>query len=315
MSMMPVCELWIPDPSNAFLQCKAACYVGYEGFGRQSHGVAFARGEGLPGRVWATRRPELLATLDAPSDFVRARAAADADLSAGFGLPIIRNDEVIAVMTFLFAQGPEPSGVMEVWGPSSDSRELTWRSGFYGQLDEIREVSITTTFAPGQGLPGRVWQTRIPEIVESLWQSSSDEGEFVREEAAMVAGLTMGFAIPVIHGGDVQSVAALLSTSDMPFAKVMEIWVPNEEGTALQKKQGYYGRYAEFTHDGQSTFAKGVGIPGQVWESGDPQLISPLNENSGFARFQAAQSVDLSVAIGIPILDGDRVTAVILLLN
>ncbi|MCA9705103.1 MAG: GAF domain-containing protein [Myxococcales bacterium] len=308
-----MCELWVPDPSKAFLQCKAACYVGYEGFGRQSHGVAFARGEGLPGRVWATRRPELLATLDAPSDFVRARAAADADLSAGLGLPIIRNDQVIAVMTFLYSQGPEPSGVMEVWGPSSDGRELTWRSGFYGQLDEIREVSVTTTFAPGQGLPGRVWQSRLPELVESLWEHS--DGEFVREEVAMVAGLTMGFAIPVIHGGEVQSVAALLSTVDMPFAKVLEIWLPNEDGTALHKKSGYYGRYAKFTDDAQTTFGLGEGVPGQVWQTGEPQLISPLTEGSGFARYQAAQSVDLSVAIGIPVIDGNRVTAVILILN
>ncbi|MEM9461023.1 MAG: hypothetical protein AAGF11_43060 [Myxococcota bacterium] len=313
MSMMPVCELWVPDPSNAFLQCTSACYVGYEDFGRQSHGVAFARGEGLPGRVWATRRPDLLATLDAPSDFVRARAAADADLSVGLGLPVVCNDEVIAVMTFLFAQGPEPSGVFEIWGPSSDNRELTWRSGFYGQLEEIREVSLATTFAPGQGLPGRVWQTRLPEIVDSLWQNST--GEFVREEAAMVAGLTMGFALPVIHGGEVQSVAAVLSTVDMPFAKVMEVWLPNEDKTELHKKSGYYGRYAKFTDDAQATFKLGEGVPGQVWESKTPQLIHPLDEHSGFARYQAAQSVDLTVAIGMPIIEGDEVTAVILLLN
>ena len=316
MSLMPVCELWVPDPERTFLRCEAASYVGYEAFRHASEGVVFARGEGLPGRIWSTRRPEVLATLDAPSDFVRARAATEADLSVGFGLPFVRNDEVVAVLAFLFAQGPEPTGVMEVWSPSTDDSKLVWHSGFYGELDEIREVSISTTFAPGEGLPGRVWQHRRPEIVESLWGSSSSDGEFLREEVAMVAGLTMGFAIPVIDHGRVQAIVALLSTIDMPFAKIMEVWVPDERDRVLRKRSGYYGRLGTFGDQSEDvSFAPGEGLPGQVWQSGVPQLIAPLDADSGFARYQAAQSADLSVAMGIPVIDGDRVTSVILLLN
>jgi len=111
-------------------------------------------------------------------------------------------------------------------------------------------------------------------------------------------------------------VVALLSTSDMTFAKVIEIWRPNAEGTALHKDSGYYGRLRDFGDKSAAvTFAPGEGLPGQVWQTGEPQLIAPLDASSGFARYQAAQSVDLTVAIGIPIIDGDRVTAVILMLN
>lgn len=314
MSMMPVCELWVPDPEGTVLHRTAGSYVGYEIFERASDNVVFARGEGLPGRVWSTQQPEVLSTLDAPRNFVRARAAIDADLSAGFGLPIVHGDQVAAVLAFLVAQGPEPTGVMEVWCPDAKGELLVWHSGFYGQLDEILEVSMATRFAPGQGLPGRVWEHRRPEIVESLWPSESDE--FLREEVAMVAGLTTGFAIPVIVGGEVRSVVVLLSTSDMTFAKVIEIWRPNADGTALEKDSGYYGRLSDFGSRSEAvTFGRGEGLPGQVWESGMPQLIAPLDANSGFARYQAAQSVDLTVAMGIPIIDGDEVTSVILMLN
>ena len=312
MSLMPVCELWIPDPQGTALQRAGASYIGYESFAEKSENVAFGMGEGLPGRVWASRRPEILSALDAPSSFVRAQAAVEAELSAGLGLPIIRDDKVVAVLTFLFAQGPEPTGVMEVWGPADDGQTLAWRSGFYGQLDDIKEASMATSFKSGEGLPGRVWASRLPDIIPSLWPSS----DFVREEVAAVAGLTTGFAFPIIRGGGVDSVAMLLSSSDMPFAKVMEIWVPDEDGASLRRQKGFYGRHSDFLDPNTDIkFALGEGLPGQVWQSGLPEIIAPLDEESGFARYQAAQSVDLTVAIGIPVVDGSRITAVILLLD
>lgn len=312
MSLKPVCELWIPNPQGTALLRSAASYVGYEDFAQQSEDVSFARGEGLPGRVWASRLPEVLAALDAPSSFVRAQAAVEADLSAGLGLPIIRDGDVVAVLTFLYAQGPEPTGVMEVWTPDESANALVWRDGFYGQLEDIKRSSMATRFAPGQGLPGRVWQTRLPDLMTALWEAT----DFVREEVAAVAGLTSGLAIPIVDDGAVKAVATLLSTSDLPFARIIEIWLPSDDGTRLRKSAGYYGRLHSFVDTRPAVeFERGQGLPGQVWETGMPQLIAPLDKESGFARYQAAQSVDLTVAVGIPIMDGQRTTAVILLLD
>lgn len=312
MSLMPVCELWIPNPQGTALQRAAASYIGYESFAEKSQNVEFGKNEGLPGRVWASHQPVVLSALDAPSSFLRAQAAIEAELSAGLGLPIIRGGEVIAVVTFLFAQGPEPTGIMEVWSPDEAGAALIWQSGFYGQLEDIKQESMATSFMPKQGLPGRVWQSRLPDIIPSLWPAS----EFVREEIAAVAGLTTGFAMPIVENGTITSVATLLSSSDMPFAKVMEIWLPDDDGKVLRCFKGYYGRHTDFLDpESDITFVPGQGLPGQVWQSGMPQLIAPLDEESGFARYQAAQSVDLTVAVGIPVIDGDRTTAVILLLD
>jgi hypothetical protein len=313
MSLMPVCELWIPDAPGVFLRCAAGSYVGHEEFGDKSGDVAFAKGEGLPGRVWTSRQPEILTTLGAPSDFVRAKAAAATGLSAGVGLPILRGEHVAAVLTFLSAQSDKPTGMMEVWSPNADSSALTWRSGFYGALQDAQSESVATRFKLGEGLPGRAWKTRLPELVTTLSLVSDN---FVRHKVAKAAGLTTGIAIPIMLGVQVQSIVTLLSTSEMPFGQVMEIWIPSDDDKVLERKEGYYGKFGKFHDDGTTqTFARGEGLPGQVWESAMPQLIAPLDEKSGFARYQSARSAELSVAIGIPIIDGGRVTAVILLLS
>ena len=312
MSLMPVCELWIPNQDGTALQLVNASYTGYESFKEISRDITFASGEGLPGRVWSTGLPEVMTALDTPASFVRARAAEEAGLSAGLGLPIVQNGAVTAVLTFLYSQGPEPSGIMEVWEPNQERTSLVWRSGFYGRLDDVKEASKSTEFAFDQGLPGQVWKSKLPMLIPSLWPTS----DFARDEVAAVVGLTTGLAIPVVDGDSVRAVATLLSTSDMPFAKVMEIWLPNEDNTALRRESGYYGRYSAFL-DPQTlpTFAHGEGLPGQVWASGVPQLIAPLDEQSGFARYQAAQSVDLTMAVGIPIIADGEVTAVVLMLD
>lgn len=312
MSLTPVCELWTPN-DRGFLNCSGGSYVGHEDFGEQTEDVVFAKGEGLPGRVWASKQPEILSTLGAPSDFVRAKAAAATGLSAGIGLPIIKNESVVAVLTFLSAQGAKPTGIMEVWSPTRGSNDLSWRAGFYGALDNIRQLSVETRFLPGEGLPGRAWKNRLPELVTKLSLTSDD---FVRDEVAKVAGLSTGIALPIMLGVQVQSIVTLLSTSEMPFGQVMEVWIPNEDGSALERRDGYYGQFGKFYDDAADrSFAPGEGLPGRVWQDGMPHLIAPLDEKSGFARYQAAQTAELSVAVGIPIIDGEKVTAVVLVLS
>jgi len=71
-------------------------------FCHYSPAFTFALGCGLPGRVWASRRPEWIPDVSrAPhSSFVRSSMAKACGLKAGFAVPISAHDQVLAVLTF-----------------------------------------------------------------------------------------------------------------------------------------------------------------------------------------------------------------------
>lgn len=71
-------------------------------------------------------------------------------------------------------------------------------------LDQFRKVSETLTFAPGVGLPGRVWLTKQPEWEPHV--GAQPETIFVRAEVAAECGFGAGLAIPITAGDRVLAV-------------------------------------------------------------------------------------------------------------
>jgi PAS domain S-box-containing protein len=58
-------------------------------------------------------------------------------------------------------------------------------------------------------------------------------------------------------------------------------------------------------------FLPGVGLPGRVWASGQPAWIRDVTLDANFPRAHAAREVGLKGALGIPIVAGGQVVAVI----
>ena len=69
-------------------------------FLEESGSVRFAKGEGLPGRVWAEGEPRRIADVGEASWYARAEAAREAGLKEAIALPMIVRDEVVGVMVF-----------------------------------------------------------------------------------------------------------------------------------------------------------------------------------------------------------------------
>ncbi|OGK89213.1 MAG: hypothetical protein A2X52_09215 [Candidatus Rokubacteria bacterium GWC2_70_16] len=76
-----------------------------EQFRAASDGLTFPRGQDLPGRVWASGRPEWIPDVSLAPGFVRARAAAEAGFKAGMGIPIVSGGETVGV-SVLFTSEP-----------------------------------------------------------------------------------------------------------------------------------------------------------------------------------------------------------------
>jgi diguanylate cyclase (GGDEF)-like protein/PAS domain S-box-containing protein len=83
-----------------------------------------------------------------------------------------------------------------------------WGNGRPSPLEQFRKVSETLTFAPGAGLPGRVWLTKQPEKIKIGEPHLSEQSEtvFLRALLAAECGFRAGLAIPIIAGNRVLAV-------------------------------------------------------------------------------------------------------------
>ena len=98
-------EVWIPTADNQHIKCSSVeynCLTQLEPFRRISEGFVFAPGVGIPGRVWATKQSEWNQDISQEplSWILRANTAKECGIKAGFGIPILADDRVLAVLVF-----------------------------------------------------------------------------------------------------------------------------------------------------------------------------------------------------------------------
>lgn len=74
--------------------------------------------------------------------------------------------------------------------------------------DELLELTYNTTFAPGVGLPGRMWETREPFWIVDI---AAESDEFPRKAAALRCGLRTAVAGPIVVGAEFLGVLEFLS--------------------------------------------------------------------------------------------------------
>ena len=99
-----------------------------------------------------------------------------------------------------------------VWRPSDEMSLLrptaVWHAPGSDELLDFAEQTREERFAPGQGIPGRVWAFRRPSWVSDL----SRDARTVRSTSAMRAGLMTAIAFPLAVGDDCDGVIEFLTT-------------------------------------------------------------------------------------------------------
>jgi len=113
-------EAWIPSLEGTILELCPAWYKNTHGdkaymfcleqFRLCSEGLIFPKAIGLPGRVWSSQQPEWIADASAQSEtfFLRNQIAQAFGIKAGFGVPIIADYQVLAVLVFFLSEAREP---------------------------------------------------------------------------------------------------------------------------------------------------------------------------------------------------------------
>jgi diguanylate cyclase (GGDEF)-like protein/PAS domain S-box-containing protein len=95
-------QAWMPGEPGC-LECVPAWHgeaKDLKRFRQKSLDMTFAPGAGLPGRVWASKKPVWVRDVTRDDNFLRADVAMEAGLKAGLGIPVIAGNEVIAVLEF-----------------------------------------------------------------------------------------------------------------------------------------------------------------------------------------------------------------------
>ena len=104
---------WRPDDDGQ-LHCVSTWHAAgsraeVTAFGETSRETTFAPGSGLPGRVWAFRRPAWVAHVAKDGRMVRAPEAVRAGLMSAVAFPIALDDECIGVLEFFARAIQEPN--------------------------------------------------------------------------------------------------------------------------------------------------------------------------------------------------------------
>ena len=130
------------------------------------------------------------------------------------------------------------------------------------------------------------------------------------------ASMAAAIAIPVHRGGRVISVVALALKPASDGVGVFEIWEPVGSHDEVALRDGYFAHLERFSNVSSFIrFERGSGLPGQAWASGQAVIHDDLPNHPGFLRAAGASAGLLQTAIGLPVMDGEALMSVAMLIS
>jgi len=299
-TFIKVTEIWVPDQQRTQLEFGSGLYGALADFKSVSERQRFGFDEGLPGKAWAEGKPVVLTEFE-DSYFKRTAAAKQAGLTCGIAIPVFSGDFLLAVVMFLCGDDEDHAGAIEVWGENAFGR-LAVTAGYYGSLRHFEELSKHVMFDKGEGVPGAVWQSGMPFLIEDMGQPE----QFVRGLEAQKAGITTCLGIPVSGSGGRNSVMMFLSAKATPIAKRIQIWMPNAEATHLICQQGYSNTANDLAQLFEKIAVnKGEGALGRVWLTGLPAITGDYESG-----YQPGPD-NLSTMLAIPVIGAGQMKAIV----
>lgn len=307
-TFIQVTEIWTPTADRSMLQYHGGLYGSHHAFKAASQKLVFGYGEGLPGRAWETRQPILLKNLQ-EWYFLRGEAAAKAGLTCGLALPIFAGDYLLAVVVFFCGTDDDHVGAIELWhnDPAQDS-DMGLVDGYFGIADSLQWKAKATRFMRGFGLPGLVWQTGQPEIMQDLVNAD----RFLRKDDARRVGLNKGLGLPVFTQPDQHRVVTFLSARGTPIARRFEVWHPSADGAGnLVFTQGVCDTDPEFAAAYQGiALPRGSSMLNRCAETGLPQVTDAMAFEASVAGV-SAHAAGYAEALAMPVVEAGRLKAVV----
>jgi hypothetical protein len=277
---------------------------GLEAFGAVNDISRFGFAEGMAAKAWAAGQPIITRDLGG-SDSDRAASKA-AGLTCAVALPVFIGEFLTGVVVFYCGDDDTHLGAIELWHHDpSITNDLRFAEGYYGAADTFEFNARYAKFPRGYGLPGRSWRAHMPLIMKDLL----DCREFLRADQAVETGFKWGLGIPYSLVTGHTYVVTFLCARNTPITRRVEIWVPDESGSALvfHSGDGAEGD-APATEYAHSKIQRREGLLGQVWFTGIPALRPILATDPLPAGPSGA--VGAGAAIAIPFIEAGRLKAI-----
>ncbi|MDZ5810847.1 PAS domain-containing protein [Halorubrum sp. AD140] len=297
------------------------------------HGRLKTKKVGASARIWWRPQPPP----EAGDDWnIRAgRSAQVTRVERQFRLLVEATDEYAICLL-------DPDGYVRTWNPGAaritgyDAEEIldTHVSTFYTEEDRasgIPERNLRAAAHEGS-IRGAGW--RVRDDGSRFWANVTltalrdDEGDLIgyatvtrdmsdrkRREAEreLQYETTRDIArAETFHDGLRAALQNVCELTDWEYA---EVWVPTDDGKLRRTEIEYYeDGFAEFAVFSEGyTFERNEGLPGRVWATGEFEWAADLPSGSfeAYPRRERAIDADLKSSLGVPIVAGDEVVAVL----
>ncbi|AFZ20461.1 PAS domain S-box protein [Allocoleopsis franciscana] len=258
-------EAWIKSADGTVLECSSAWCSKHVGatetqdkeqidpiihplkeFRRHSQTYSFAPGIGLPGQVWSSRQPLWMrdVSIEPESFFARSPLAKAWGLKAGFGVPILADEQVLAVLAFFMCE-PHPE----------DRQLVELVSAVATQLGLVLQRKQILSQAAQSAAALRESQRRLASLIDALpgivFSCASDPAWSMTYLSEGCLSLT-GYNSEELIGNRSVSFDAITHPEDLP-----QVLASIDTGVA--QKQPYVVEYRIRTKSGQEKW---------LWEKG-----------------------------------------------
>ncbi|PPS46022.1 ATP-binding protein [Chroococcidiopsis sp. TS-821] len=174
----------------------------------------------------------------------------------------------------------------EAWIPNPKTRILEYSPAGYSvspELEQFRTLSQQFTFSLGDGIPGRVWQSKHPEWIQDV----SDASPVVCQRYQLVkeVGFKAGVGIPIINRNEVLAILVFFMfeayEEDQRLVEIIST-VAIQLGSLIQHKQAEEAL--------RSSVATNRALINAL-----PDLLLRINKEGYFVNFKAAKNESLII--------------------
>jgi hypothetical protein len=196
-------EIWNAPAGSAELSLVDGYFGRADHLDKASRDTRFTCGEGIPGTVWKSAMPVIVADVPSNDAFLRRDSAERLLIHRAVGFPCSAGDAGNWVMTFLSVRNSPLARRFECWVPDETSQKFILAAGYCEIAGDLMGRHATTNLPFDAGLFADLRTTGIPAICNDL--ARLDDGFAV---AASEAGLASLIAMPIFDRGCFRAIIA-----------------------------------------------------------------------------------------------------------